>query len=86
MEVRYGRISDNPPNLPECRPIEQFWALLKTQVYKSNWQAKNLEQLRNRIRYCVSKVPHTVVQALVRSTILKIDYVRKHGVIEKNSY
>lgn len=30
----------NPANLPKARPIEDFWANLKADVYKNNWTAK----------------------------------------------
>ena len=40
---------DNYPNVPECRPVEHFWGILKGFVYKNNWQAKDLNQLRSRI-------------------------------------
>ena len=31
---------DNPANLPEVRPIEDFWSILKAKVYENNWEAK----------------------------------------------
>ena len=30
---------DNPANLPEVRPIEDFWSILKAKVYEYNWEA-----------------------------------------------
>ena len=32
---------DNPANLPEVRPIEDFWSILKAKVYENNWEAKH---------------------------------------------
>ena len=32
---------NNPPACPQIRPIEQFWSMLKTEVYANNWSAKN---------------------------------------------
>ena len=49
-KVNFVERRDNPANLPECRPIENFWSILKGRVYKSNWQAKNLDQLQKKIR------------------------------------
>ena len=43
--VNFVRKNDSPVNVPECRPIENFWAILKQQVYKNNWRAKNVKQL-----------------------------------------
>ena len=32
----------NPPAVPECRAIEDFWGILKIQVHKNNRQVKDL--------------------------------------------
>ena len=54
----YVRISftmsiDNTANLPEVRPIEDFWSILKAKVYENNWEAKSLHQLEVRIKKCL---------------------------------
>ena len=41
--VHYVEKADNPANLPECCPIENFWSILKGLVYKNNWHAENLK-------------------------------------------
>lgn len=41
--------SINPANLPKARPIEDFWGDLKEKVYKEDWKAKNLDELKQRI-------------------------------------
>jgi transposase len=40
----------NPPNAPQIRPIERFWAHLKGKVYESGWTAENEDQLMRRIK------------------------------------
>ena len=30
---------DKPKHLPEARPIEDFWSILKGKVYENNWKA-----------------------------------------------
>ena len=42
----------NPANVPEARPIEEFWLILKRDEYMDDWAADNLRQLETRIRYC----------------------------------
>ena len=42
--------NENPPNAPQIRPIEKYWALLKQQTYAGNWSAKTHEQLASRIK------------------------------------
>ena len=39
---------DNPANVPEIRSIEKFWALLKAEVYKEGWEARNLKELEKK--------------------------------------
>ena len=36
----------NIANVPEIRPIEDFWAFLKRKVYMNGWEAKNLDHLK----------------------------------------
>jgi hypothetical protein len=36
----------NPANAPKLRPIEDFWGILKTNVYENNWSAKKVSQLK----------------------------------------
>lgn len=81
--IEFVQKTDNPANVPEVRCIEDFWAYLKQLVYKDGWGAKNIDQLINRIRYCLKKIDHSVVQKLAASTLKRIDSVRRFGVIEK---
>ena len=40
----------NPPNVPQARPIENFWGYLANKVYEDDWEAKSKQQLIMRIR------------------------------------
>lgn len=40
----------NPPNAPQIRPIERFWAHLKAKVYADGWTAQSEDQLCRRIK------------------------------------
>lgn len=73
---------DSPANVPECRPIEDFWSILKGLVYKGNWKAENLDQLKKRIQYYLKKVDIELIQRLARSVTGRLDNVRRNGVIE----
>ena len=46
----------NPANVPKVRPIEDFWGLLKQKVYENDWKAKNIQELRKRITWCLCKI------------------------------
>jgi hypothetical protein len=39
--------NDNPSNLPQARPIENFSTLLSGRVYNNDWEAQNEQQLRS---------------------------------------
>ena len=41
-EVHFVAKEDNPTEVPQCRPIEDFFCLL---VYEKNWSAKNIAAL-----------------------------------------
>jgi len=81
-KVKFVEKRDNPPNVPECRPIEDFWSILKGEVYKNNWQAKDLKQLRNRITYCLKKIDKKAVQDMIGSTKRRLDNIRRNGLVE----
>ena len=35
-KINFVEKEDNPQNVPECRPIKDFWAILKAKVYVDN--------------------------------------------------
>ena len=47
-KVTFVPKNDNPANVPEARPIEDFWAIIKGLVYKGGWKGENLDQLTSR--------------------------------------
>lgn len=71
--------NDNPPNLPQVRPIEDFWALLSRKVYHGGWEAQNEEQLRRRIYEKLREVDLESVQHLMRDIRRKLRLVEEHG-------
>lgn len=71
--------SVNPANLPKARPIEDFWANLKADVYKGDWKAKNLEELEKRIRQCLKEMSLARVQKHAASVTKRLDHIRRYG-------
>ena len=47
QNIEFVQKCENPANVPEVRPIEDFWSILKEKVYENGWRAKNLDELRN---------------------------------------
>ena len=66
-KVKFVEKYRNPTNVPQCRPIEDFFGILKANVYKNGWSAKNIRQLQNRIRLCLRKIDPQVVQRTMES-------------------
>jgi len=74
---------DNPANLPEARPIEDFWSILKGKVYEDGWEATTLHQLRLRILKCLREISPASIQALMEGVKGRIDIIRRNDIIEK---
>lgn len=83
-KIDFVQKEENRPNLPECRPVENFWSILKGEVYKNNWQAKDLDQLKQRIRYCLKNIDIEKVKDLFKKIRSQIRKISKKGVIENN--
>jgi len=74
--------TDIPANLPEARPIEDFWALVKNKVYVKNWEAKNLEQLEVKIRKCLKEMDTGAIQRTMDSVKKRLDEIRRLDIIK----
>ena len=80
--INFVENTENPSNVPECRPIEDFCSILKGLVYKDNWQAENIIKLRRRIKNCLKKVDEKLVQILCRTVTRRLDNIRQNNLIE----
>jgi hypothetical protein len=65
--VNFVEKAEDPLNMPEIRPIENFWGILEGLVYQNNWQAENLDQLRKRIACCLRKIEFELIQRLAQA-------------------
>jgi hypothetical protein len=73
----------NPTNLPQCRPIEDFFGELAQAVYRGGWRAKTIPQLKNRIKYCLRKMDTKGVQRACDKIPTKLRHVADHGPFSK---
>lgn len=71
-KIPYVPKERNPTNLPQCRPIEDFFGSLSALVYKNNWRAKDTKQLTTRIRNCIRKMDVSAVQRSCESIATKL--------------
>ena len=82
-KINFVEKYENPANLPECRPIEQFWAILKQKVYNGNWKAKNVDQLKKRIIYMATQVDRSLLADLFKNLVRTMKDIGRNGVIEQ---
>ena len=73
---------DNPTEVPQCRPVVDFFGLLSTRVFEGNWVANNVEALKRRIRRCLREIPQEVVQATMMSVKRKLMRAYRFGLID----
>ena len=69
----------NPPNVPKARPIEDFWSILATKVYKGGWEAKSEDLLARRIKKNVKEIDLSVVQTMMRKVRGKLRKIEDSG-------
>jgi hypothetical protein len=48
-------------------------------VYDKGWEAEKLDQLKQRIKYCLKKADVGLVQRMMLSVPSKLDAVRRYG-------
>ena len=73
---------DNPTEVPQRRPVEDFFGLLATRVYHRNWVTKDVPALKRRIRKCISAIPPATVQATMESVRKRLLRAWMVGVLE----
>ena len=73
---------DNPPNVPQLRPIEDYWGLLKQEVYKGGWEATSEDQLKRRIRRAVEIISPEVPLTMMRRVGERVRAANRQGVAQ----
>jgi len=72
-------MGDNPPNVPQARPIENFWANLDLKVYDKGWQAQTKMQLIRRIRNKLKDFDQKELQTLMKGVRQKLRKIADKG-------
>lgn len=78
--VPYVTRSQNPPNIPQNRPIESLWSVIEQSVYQGGWEAKNLDQLANRIKAKIKTLYQKVVTHMIQGVRSKLLKMYRKGV------
>ena len=79
LGINYVSKDMNPPNCPQLRPIEDFWGWLKQIVYDKGWTASNLDQLKTRVKYSITKVDISSVRRMMIQVKSEIRKARAQG-------
>ena len=80
LKIPYIPVFENPPNVPQMRPIETFWALLKRKVYSKGWKAKNINCLQRRIKSKINEFTEEDSFQLMKNVHSKIRKAAYFGV------
>ena len=81
LEIPYIPRDKNPPNCPQLRPIEKFWAILKEKVYKDGWEASSFRMLKQRITSILSQLDNDFCQRLFSGLKSKLRIAADNGVL-----
>ena len=71
---------DNPPNVPQARPIETVWALLERKVYENNWEAKDMDALAGRIKQKAKELDQKMLQVMLAGVRKKLRAMWRDGI------
>lgn len=63
----------NPPNCPELRPIERYWALVKRELKNTKKEASNIKEFKNKWNNATKKIPETTIRALMERLPEKVN-------------
>jgi transposase len=81
LQIKYVPKNLNPPNVPQVRPIENFWSILERKVYLNGWKAETNEDLIKRIKRVLKEIPPNVCQRLMRGLKTKVRKAADNGVL-----
>jgi hypothetical protein len=71
LKIQYVRKQDNPTNVLQIRPIENFWANLKRKVYSNNYRPKYVKYLMAKIRKELKSIETTGIRKVIKEVLAK---------------
>ena len=69
----------NPPNVPQARPIENFWVCLTQKVYERGWETNTEQQLIRRIECKMKEFDTNFVESLLEGVKAKAKSIGDNG-------
>lgn len=79
-KMKFVGKDQNPPNVPQARPIESFWGHLGAKVYEGGWEARTRDQLVNRIKLKLKDFDAKYLQSLMAGIKPKLRKIADEGV------
>ncbi|XP_065653066.1 uncharacterized protein LOC136080378 [Hydra vulgaris] len=70
--VYYVDKESNPSNVPQARPIENFWGHLAQKVYEGDWQASTEQVLIDRIKLKLQEIDLNFLQSHMKGVRAKL--------------
>lgn len=70
--IDFVKKEENPPNCPELRPIERYWAFVKRHANKDAKEAKTLQEFKKIWAKATRKVDNNSVQTLMKNVNSKV--------------
>jgi hypothetical protein len=71
IKIDYVSKEENPPNVPQIRPIENFWANLKRKVYSNNYRPKHEKCVMAKIRKELKSIETTGIRKAMKKVPAK---------------
>ena len=78
--VYYVNKESNPPNVPQARPIENFWGHLAQKVYEGDLQASTEQVLIDRIKLKLQEIDLNFLQSHMKGVRAKLRSIADGGV------
>lgn len=79
--VNFVPVEVNPPNVPQARPIEDFWGCLSQKVYEGGWEAQTSDQLIRRIKQKLTEFEPKFFHRLFSGVEKKLNKIGREGVL-----
>ena len=79
-KINFVKKEENPPNVPQARPIEKYWAICKQRYSQRHYPAKSLSSFKRIWKNIASKVQYECGKTLVANIKQKLRLIDRQGV------
>ena len=76
-----AKLTTNPQNIPQARPIENLWGILTQEISEGGWEAKTQQELISRIQSPLKNFDSNFLQNLMRRVKTKLRTIAERGVL-----